>query len=296
MRAGILYAFLAYLCWGLYPLYFRELQHVLVTETLLQRVVWSLLFVLIVLALRRRWAWLKSLWASPRQLIRFALAALVLTGNWLVFIWAQTHDRVIDASLGYFINPLVNVLVGAVLLHERQRRGQWFAVGVAGAGVLWLTVSAGQLPWVGLALAGFWACYGFLRKTARLGALEGLALETALLFPFALLGLALLAGHGESAFGAGSTSTRLLLIASGPLTSIPLLLFAAGARRIPFSLLGLLQYVGPTLHVIIGYWLFGVPFGADKLIGFSLIWSALALYTAEGLWRGRSRSANLPAG
>jgi chloramphenicol-sensitive protein RarD len=192
---------------------------------------------------------------------------------------------VVDASLGYFINPLFNVLLGYVVLRERLRAFQWSAIGLAGCGVLWLTWHGGQLPWVALALAFTFGLYGLLRKTASLGALEGLTLETLVLFPVAAAYVLYLTAQGQNSFIGATPSIQLLLAAAGPITAVPLLLFAAGARRIPLSLLGLLQYIGPTLQLLIGVWVYNEAFGSTRLVGFALIWSALALYSAEGLWQ-----------
>jgi chloramphenicol-sensitive protein RarD len=214
-----------------------------------------------------------------------------VAANWFVYIWAVNAGRVVDASLGYFINPLVNVLIGAAFLHERLRPAQWAAAGVAAAGVGWLTWQAGAVPWIGLVLALTFGLYGLLRKTAALGAIEGLTLETVLLTPLAAAYLLWLAHAGASGFVEGDTATRLLLAAAGPVTAVPLLLFAAGARRIPFSTLGLLQYLGPSLQLLIGVWLYHEPFAA-RAPGYVLIWIALAVFSVEGLLQGwRSRAA-----
>jgi chloramphenicol-sensitive protein RarD len=248
---------------------------------------WSLAVCLLLLAALHRWHWLRALAGKPRVLATFATSATLVTLNWGVYIWAVTSGHVIDASLGYFINPLVNVLIGAFVLHERLRRPQWTAVAIAAAGVIWLTIDARQLPWIGLALAFTWGLYGLLRKTAALGAIEGLALETALLFPFAFGYLVWLATQAGSAFVTGPASLRWLLAAAGPVTAIPLLLFAAGARRIPFTHLGILQYIAPTLQLLLGVWAFHEPFGATKVAGYGLIWIALAVFTIDGLLRLR---------
>ena len=210
---------------------------------------------------------------------------MLLSSNWFIYIWAVNNGRIIDSSLGYFINPLVNVLLGFLLLRERLRPGQWAAVALAAAGVAWLTWQGGHLPWIGLLLAATFGTYGLLRKTAALGPLEGLSLETLLLFPLALAYLIVLTWNGHNTFLAAPASSRWLLVAAGPITAIPLLLFAAGARRIPLSVLGLLQYIGPSLQLLLGVWLYHEPFGGDRLIGFVMIWSALAVYSLEGLWR-----------
>ncbi len=291
MPIGALYAALAFALWGIFPLYFRQIASVPPGEILVHRIVWSLVFVLVVLGVRRQWAWVKPVLRSPKVLLAFAASAVLLSANWLVYIWAVNNNHVIDASLGYFINPLVNVLLGYTVLHERLRRAQWMALGIAAAGVLWLTVLAGHLPWIALALAGSFGAYGLLRKVATLGALEGLTLETLILAPIAATVLAVWMAHGTSVFPAPDTRTNLWLIAAGPITAVPLLLFAAGARQISLTTLGLLQYIGPTLQLALGLWLFHEPFSPARLAGFGLIWLALALYSAEGWWRSRTTTA-----
>lgn len=291
MNRGIAYACAAYVLWGVFPVYFKALAAVPPLEILGHRIVWSLTVCALLLLALRRLRWLADLRRQPRVLLWFTASAVTVGVNWFVYIWAVTAGRVVDASLGYFINPLVNVLIGALLLHERLRAGQWLAVGVAGAGVLWLTVQAGSLPWIGLVLAISWGVYGLLRKTAALGAIEGLTLETVVLLPLAAAYLFWLAQAGASSFAAGDAATRLLLAAAGPITALPLLLFAAGARRIPFSTLGVLQYISPSLQLLIGVWLYGEPF-AERAPGYALIWIALALFTAESLLQGwRARAA-----
>lgn len=285
MKRGIWYAVAAYTLWGVFPIYIKLLQAVPAVEILAHRVLWSLLFVTVLLLIQRRWAWLRTLAANPAMLGRFVATATVVSMNWGVYIWAINSNRVVDASLGYFINPLVNVLLGALVLRERLRPMQWASVAIAAMGVAWLTVQAGTLPWIGLVLAVSFATYGFLRKTASLGALEGLTLETAILFPLAFGYMVWLALHGQNTFVETSTGMRWLLVLAGPVTAVPLLLFAAGARRIPFSLLGLLQYIGPSIQLVLGVWLYHEPFAPAKAAGYALIWSALALYTAESLWQ-----------
>jgi chloramphenicol-sensitive protein RarD len=254
-------------------------------QILAHRMLWSLLFLVIVLAVRRQWAWL-ALARQPRVLGSFIASALLLSVNWLIYIWAVNNGHVIEGSLGYFINPLVNILLGSVLLKEKLRRTQWMAIGVAALGVAWLTWQAGRVPWIALALAASFGGYGLLRKTAALGALEGLSFETMVLFPLAAGYVGWLTLHGQNAFvNTDSATTRLLLMAAGPITAIPLLLFASGARRIPLSVLGILQYLSPTMQFLLGVWLFREPFTGSRLAGFVLIWLALALFAAEGLIR-----------
>ncbi len=284
MLTGVLSAGLAFLIWGAFPIYLRALQSIPPLEILANRVCWSVVFLGLLLLLRRQWGWLAKIKNNPKLLLSFVASALMLTLNWVIYIWSVNAGQIIDATLGYFITPLVNVLFG-LMLGERLRIGQWTAVALAASGVAWLTFSAGQLPWIGLGLAASFGLYGLLRKTAALGALEGLSIETLIIFPVAL-GFLLIPGSGSShSMGGASLTTTLLLMAAGPVTAIPLLLFAHGARRIPLSVLGILQYIGPTIQFLLGVWLYHEPFGGNKLIGFSIIWSALALYSAEGLWR-----------
>lgn len=296
MNPGILYAASAYTCWGLFPLYFRQLAAVPATEVLVHRVVWSFVLMAVLLAIRRQWAWLGPALRNPKVLGAFAASALLLSVNWLTYIWSVTHGHVVEASLGYFINPLVNVLLGCVVLHERLRRVQWAALGLAAAGVVWLGVLAGRPPWIALVLAASFGTYGLLRKVAVLGAVEGLALETLLLAPLAFLVLGWWTVQGGGHFPAPDLATNLWLIGVGPITAVPLLLFAAGARRVSMTTLGLLQYIGPTLQLAIGVWLFGEPFGQGRLVGFVLIWAALVVYTADGWQVARRRRLDaLPA-
>jgi len=292
MNTGVLFAALSFFCWGLFPLYFHAIGDVPPMEILAHRMLWSLLFLAIVLAVRRQWKWLPEVLAKPKVVGAFIASALLLSTNWLIYIWSVNNGHVLDASLGYFINPLVNVLLGLLVLKEKLRRGQWLAVGIAAAGVAWLTWQAGQLPWIALLLAASFGAYGLLRKTAALAALEGLSFETMLLFPLAVGYVGWLTVNGANTFiNTPSDTTRLLLMAAGPITAIPLLLFAAGARRIPLSVLGMLQYLSPTMQMLLGLWVFHEAFSAARLIGFIVIWSALAIYVVEGLWVSRATGA-----
>ena len=286
MRTGIINATLAFLCWGLFPLYFRALHEVPPSQILAHRVLWSLLFLAIVLTVRRQWKWLPAALRQRRVVGSFVASAFLLSANWLVYIWAVNNGHVIEASLGYFINPLVNIMFGYLLLKERLRTGQWCAIALAAIGVAWLTWQAGTVPWIALTLAATFGAYGLMRKTATLGALEGLSFETMVLFLPALGYVIWLSLHGQNSFiNSAADSTRYLLVAAGPLTAIPLLMFATGARKIPLSVLGLLQYIAPTIQFLLGVWLFHEAFSAERMVGFLLIWSALALYAAEGLYR-----------
>jgi len=294
LHAGIVYAALAFVWWGLFPLYFRLVTAVPAPQVLAHRVVWCLLFLGILLTARRQWGWLPQVLRQPKVLGAFVLSALMIGANWLAYIWAVLHGHVLEASLGYFITPLVNVLLGMTLLHERLRRAQWIALAIAGAGVLWLTVQAGRPPWIALSLGITFGAYGLLRKVAALGALEGLTLETLLLAPLAglVLGTAML--DGRAAFPAPDALTNLWMIGLGPITAVPLLLFAAGARRLSMATLGIVQYLGPSIQVVIGIWVFGEPFPMVRFIGFACIWLALLIYSGDG-WRRARESAAVPA-
>ena len=292
MNPGVFYAVLAYTAWGFLPVFFKQLIQVNAFEIVLHRMVWSVVFLLCVLTVLKRWAWLRSVARQPRVLLAFAVSALLLSANWSVYVWAVQNAHVLDASLGYFILPLVNVALGFAFLNERPRPVQWLAVALAAAGVLWLTLQAGRLPWVALLLAITFGIYGLLRKLAKLGALEGLTLETLLLSPFAVGLLAWWAWHGQGALVQGDAATLGWLLLAGPLTAIPLLLFAAGARRLPMATLGILQYISPSLQMLLGVWLYGEAFEPARAIGFYLIWLALVLYSVDSLWSSRRLSLN----
>jgi chloramphenicol-sensitive protein RarD len=289
MSSGILYGLSAYVLWGMFPLFFKQLQAASALEVVLHRMVWSLVFVFIVLAVLRRWSWLADVRRSPALLGKFAISAVLLAGNWLSYIWAVNNGHVLDASLGYFILPLINVALGFVFLHERPRRAQWLAFALAASGVLWMAVQSGHVPWLALLIALTFGFYGLMRKVAVLGALEGMSLETLLLAPLALI--ALLWGNHTGELPAHDAHTWLFFVLSGPVTAIPLLLFAAGARRVPLSTMGFLQYITPSILALMGVFLYGEAFAGPRAVGFVLIWMALALYTAEGLWAGRRAAA-----
>lgn len=292
MSSGILYGLSAYVLWGMFPLFFKQLQAASAIEVVLHRMVWSLVFVLIVLAVLRRWNWLGDVRRSPALLGKFAVSALLLAGNWLSYVWAVNNGHVLDASLGYFILPLINVALGFVFLHERPRKAQWVAFALAATGVLWMAVQSGHVPWLALLIAMTFGFYGLMRKTATLGALEGMSLETMLLAPLAVVALLWAGPSGPgSQWPAHDAHTWLFFLLSGPVTAIPLLLFAAGARRVPLSTMGFLQYITPSILALMGVFLYGETFAGPRAVGFVFIWVALLLYTAEGLWAGRRAAA-----
>lgn len=263
-------------------------------EILAHRVVWSLAVVGALLWYRGGWQWLGPAFRDQRTRRTFTATALLITLNWFVYIWSVNAGYVVEASLGYFINPLVNVMLGVVFLKERLRLWQGVAVLLALGGVLYLALGYQTIPWIALTLAGTFALYGLLRKTAPLGALEGLTLETVVLFVPALAYLVYRQWDGAAAFGNTGTTTTLLLAGAGVATALPLLLFTAGARRIPLSSLGLLQYIAPTLQFLLGVFVWGELLTPTRLIGFCLIWLALLAYTVEGVWE-RKASKKEPA-
>ncbi|MFO1227751.1 EamA family transporter RarD [Roseateles sp.] len=281
MNPGIAFAALAYLTWGLFPLYLKQVASVPALEVVAHRTVWSLVFSLAMLAVLRRWSWLRTL--SAELLWKTALSALFVAANWLGYVWAIATDHVVDASLGYFINPLVNVALGYLVLHERLRAAQWVAIGFATGGVLWLTWQLGHAPWISLMLAVTFGLYGLMRKTSPLGAIEGLTLETLLLAPIAIVALAWWTAQGQHALTDPAHTGWLL--GTGPLTAGALMLFAAGARRIPLSTMGLIQYMSPTLQLLLGVWVYHEPMSSARLIGFALIWAGLAIYSADSLFK-----------
>jgi chloramphenicol-sensitive protein RarD len=287
MSSGAAAAALAYCLWGIFPLYIKQVASVSPLEIVAHRSVWCLVFMLALLAVLKRFAWLRDALRHPRTLAVFAASALLLSANWLIYVWAVNNDSVLDASLGYFINPLVNVMLGYLVLKERPRAGQWAAVTLAALGVLWLTLGAGQLPWVALVLAASFGLYGLLRKTAPLGAIEGLTLETLVLAPLMAVLLAWFVFSGTGRFTHGGAVLDVWLVLAGPFTAVPLLLFAYGARRVTLATLGLLQYLGPSIQFLLGVYVYHEPFEPARFVGFGLIWAALVVYSAEGLWRLR---------
>ena len=298
-RAGLFYALGAYLAWGVIPTYFKLLAHVPPLVVLAHRIVWSVVFLAVLLTLQRKWDDVRDAVRNRRTLLVLICTTTLIAVNWFIFIWAVTNGRILQASLGYFINPLVNVLLGVVILRERLRPAQVAGLLLATAGVIVLTLTTGGVPWVALSLAFSFSFYGLLRKTAPVGPLAGLSVETAILFPLALTvatgWMPTLAPALETAHPPFSRGTHALLVASGVVTAIPLLLFAAGARRLRFSTLGFLQYVSPTCQFLLAVLVYHEPFSSRQLLSFSLIWAALALYTLETvrhLHRSRAGAAD----
>lgn len=288
MKKGILFAIGAYLIWGFMPVYLKSIQGVPALQILGHRITWSfILLAIIILILHQGKVLLRSA-ASLRILGVYSLAAILLAANWLTYIWAVNSGQVIESSLGYFINPLVSVLFGLIFFKERLRPWQWLPLGVATAGVIYLTVDFGRLPWIALLLAATFGLYGLVKKMSPLSALPGLTLETAILFLPALAYLVFVEIQGTGAFGQGDARLSLLLAFAGVITAVPLLLFGTAARQIPLSLLGILQYITPTCQFLLGVFVFHEPFSNDRLIGFSIIWLALLLFWLESWLHIRS--------
>ena len=290
---GILHAVAAYLLWGLLPVYWKALQRVSPVEILAHRIFWSFVILgLAVVARREGRAWI-ALLRQGRIVRLHAVAACLLGVNWLTYIHGVNTDRIVETSLGYYINPLLNVVLGVLVLRERLRPLQWLAVGLASLGVGYLTLGVGRLPWIALVLAGSFGLYGLAKKRAQVPALPGLTLETATLFLPAAAGLTLLAYRGQGALGHASFSLQTLLVLAGLVTLAPLLLFAHAARTVPLSTLGLLQFLAPSVALLIGVFIYREPFDSTRQISFCLIWIALALYWFE-VWRAHRRRPQLP--
>ncbi len=290
MNKGIAYAISAYGIWGLLPVYLKWLHTVSALQVISHRILWSCLLLGGVILLSRQWNAFRSAALTPRILRVYGFAALLIAINWLTYVWAVDAGRIVEVSLGYFINPIISVVMGVVFLRERLRPWQWLPVGMVVIGVLYLTISYGSLPWLALVLAFSFGTYGLIKKTAPLGALYGLTLETGLLLLPALAYLLYADAVGNGAFLHASISTDSLLVGAGPVTAIPLLLFAAATQRIPLTLVGILQYIAPTLQFLLGVLVYHEPFAHDQLIGYGLVWTALLIFAAEGLHAHRAQS------
>jgi chloramphenicol-sensitive protein RarD len=286
-RSGLAAAMGAFLMWGLFPLYLHPLAHVPTLQVIAHRIAWCCLMVFGWLAARGEIGSVRAALANPQSRWRLVASALLISVNWLVYVWAVSNGHTVDASLGYFINPLVNVFLGVVLLSERLNRAQWTAVALAGAGVAYLTIATGGIPWIALVLAASFGTYGLIRKVVAVDAVAGLATESLLLLPFAAAWLLWCEQQGTGVLGHSTAAIDALLLGSGLATALPLALFAYGARQIPLSTVGLVQYIGPTLQFLIGVLVFREPFSTTRAIGFVIIWIALAVYVADSLWRNR---------
>jgi chloramphenicol-sensitive protein RarD len=287
LRRGVLFGVAAYSMWGLFPLYWPLLKPSGAVEILAHRVVWSLVAVLAVLMVRRHWAWVKELVRQPRKVALLALAAVVITINWGTYIYAVNSGHVVESALGYFINPLVSVLFGVVLLKERLRTLQWVAVGFGALAVVVLTVDYGRPPYMAMVLAVSFAVYGLVKKRANVGPTESLTVETLVLMVPAVAYLLFLQQAGESTFGTEGGAHVLLLVGAGLITAVPLLAFGASAIRVPLSTIGLLQYIAPVLQFLCGVLIAKETMPSSRWFGFGIVWVALAIFTYDGLSRAR---------
>ncbi|WP_369140637.1 EamA family transporter RarD [Modestobacter versicolor] len=295
-RVGVWAGLGAYVLWGVFPLYFPLLEPAGGLEIVAHRVVWSLVFVALLLTVGRGWSHVRAAVTDRRTLGVLALAAVLIAVNWLVYVFAVNSGQVVEASLGYFINPLVSVVLGVVVFRERLRRLQWLAVGIAVLAVVVLTVDHGRPPWIALTLAVSFGLYGLMKKVVRVDAVPGLLVETAVVFVPALVVIGVLTGSGDAAFGAEGPGNAALLVSTGLATAVPLLLFAAAASRVPLSTVGLLQYVTPLMQLSIGVFVYDEPMPPARLAGFAIVWVALAVFTVDSLRNAHSarRAAAVP--
>lgn len=290
MNPGILMAAGAYVSWGLLPVYWKLLGHVPTAQLLSHRIVWSFVTLAVILALRGRLGPLLGR-ISPAARRSYMLASLLIGVNWFIYVWSVNAGYIVEASLGYFITPLLSVLLGVFFLRERLRRLQWAPLALAAAGVVYLAFDYGRLPWIALALASTFSLYGLVKKKAPLGAFEGLTLETAMLLPPALAWLVWSQWRGEGVFLHAGTLSDLLLVGAGTVTTAPLAMFAAAAQRIPLSMIGILQYIAPTIQFLLGVFMYHEPFTRAQFAGFSMVWIALLLFLLERWVAARSLSA-----
>ena len=294
MSKGVWYGIAANVAWGLSPIYWTQLDQLPALVLIANRVLWSVLTLGVLFLLFRHRYRFESRRPTRRVVGVCILAAVLICTNWLIYVWAVTTGFIVEASLGYFITPLVSVGLGVFILRERRRPGQWTAVGLASTGLLYLTASLGRLPWIALALAATFGLYGLVKKTAPLGAVQGLAAETGLLFLPAAAFL-IWRANGTPSAALENDFGLPLLAASGVITVLPLLLFGASVRRIPLSHLGIIQYLAPTLQFLLGVLLYGEPLSRAQLVGYGLVWGALMLFGAEGLYAQRARSRRVPS-
>ena len=286
------YALLAFGAWGFNPIYFKAVTEVAALEILASRVIWSLPLLIVLVVIARRWPFIRQALGEKRTLLALLCSTTILMINWFIYIHAMNTDRVVESSLGYFINPLVNVIFGLVIFKERLRPWQVLAVGLAAAGVLNLVLRADTVPWIALSLACTFSTYGLIRKLVKLGSVEGLLVETTLVLPVALGYAVYLALTGEAHFLAHGWRLDLLIILSGPVTALPLIWFTSAARRLNYSTIGIFQYIAPSTQFLLGVYVYEEPFGPVQLVTFACIWTALAIFTADSL--RHMRAMNVP--
>jgi chloramphenicol-sensitive protein RarD len=291
MNKGIWYGIGAYLLWGLFPFYWKWLQSVPAIQVISHRIIWSFILLALIVLVTRQWTAFRTAAFSWRVVLIYLVSAILLSINWLTYVWAVNAGFVVETSLGYFINPLLSVLLGVVFLREKLRPWQWALIGLAALGVTYVAVSYGQFPWIALTLAFSFGIYGYVKKAAPLGSLFGLTLETSLLFLPAVGFLLVMERQGQGAFLHAGPIKDVLMAGAGVVTTIPLLLFASAAQRIPLSMVGVLQYITPTMQFLLGVFVYREPFNQSHLIGFCIVWLALILFWVEGYLASRRRAA-----
>lgn len=294
MNKGIWNGIAAYAMWGFFPIYWKLLHDVSALQVIGHRIGWSFVLLILIILLTRQWKEFRSAALKPKTVGIYSIAAVLLSVNWLIYVWGVNAGFIVETSLGYFINPLFSVLLGMVFLRERLRTIQWLPVALAASGVLFLTLTYGRPPWIALSLAVSFGFYGLVKKLAPLGSLYGLTLETAIVFPIALIYLTAVNFTGTGAFLHESRLTDLLLIGAGAVTTIPLLMFASAARQIPLTVVGILQYIAPTIQFLIGVFIYYEPFDRSRLIGFGLVWIALIIFWVESYLANRIAVRPIP--
>ncbi len=289
-RKGILYAIGAYVFWGLFPIYWKQLESIAALQLIGHRIAWSFILLILVMAVTRQWKTFRAAAFDPKILRIYLAAAILISLNWFTYVWGVNNGFVVETSLGYYINPLFSVLLGVVIFRERLRPVQWIPILLAAAGVIYLTFTYGSLPWIALTLAFTFGLYGLVKKAAPLGSLYGLTLETGLLFIPALIYLIFCEFTGQGAFLHSGPLKDWMMVGAGLVTTIPLLLFASAAPRIPLTTIGILQYINPTMQFLLGVFVYQEPFPHDRLIGFGIVWAGLILFWLEGLYSRRNLS------
>jgi chloramphenicol-sensitive protein RarD len=283
-KKGIANAFGAYFIWGLVPIYWKLIKHVPALELLGHRIAWSFILLIAVLLATRKWSELRNLISDRKAMRIYPIAAILVGLNWYIYVWSVNAGFIVEASLGYFVNPILSVLLGVLFLKERLRLFQWVAVGLATAGVAYLTLTYGRLPWIALSLAFTFGLYGLVKKISPFGPLQGLTLETGILFVPALLFLLYRDALGQGSFLHTGAGSDILMAGAGFITTIPLLMFASAAQRIPLTMIGIIHYITPTCQLLIGVLVFREAFGVDRMLGFGIVWIGLIIFIVESVW------------
>ena len=293
MNKGILYGIGAYTLWGFFPIYWKFLHNISALQLIGHRIAWSFILMMAVILISGQWADLRSTLTS-RNFRIYLIASLLIGVNWLMYVWAVNAGHIVETSLGYFINPLLSVLLGLLILHEKLRRTQWIPIVIAFVGVVYLTITFGRLPWIALSLAFSFGFYGLVKKLAPLSSLFGLTLETGILFIPALIYLGVAEANGTGAFLHTGVTSDFLMIGAGLVTTVPLLMFASAAKQIPLTMIGVLQYLAPTIQFLLGIFVYKEKFDHTQLIGFSIVWLALVIFWVENYLAHRTPVEPIP--